>query len=48
MLSKEQNRLLKKHSKRHTKKHMKSMAQAMKKGISFKKSHSAAIKKVGK
>lgn len=39
---------LKQHASHHSKKHMKEMKKDMKKGVSFKKAHAQAIKKVGK
>jgi hypothetical protein len=47
-LTKTQKTTLKKHSSHHTKKHMTSMKKNMAKGKSFSKSHSIAIKKVGR
>ena len=47
MINKQEKALLKKHKKHHTAKHMASMKKDMKKGMTFKKSHNKAIKKVG-
>jgi hypothetical protein len=47
-LTKRQTDTLKKHSVHHTKKHMSFMRSEMKKGTTFKKAHTAAMKKVGK
>ena len=47
-LTKTQKTTLKKHSSHHTKKHMTSMKKNMAKGKSFSKSHSIAMKKVGR
>jgi len=47
-LNKRQQSALKKHSKHHTVKHIKSMVTAMKNGATFGKSHTIAMKKVGK
>jgi len=41
-------KILEKHSKHHSAKHMKQMKTDMKKGDSFKKAHTKALKKVGK
>ena len=46
-ISSKQKETLKKHSVHHSKNHMKEMKTAMNKGTSFKKSHKAAMKKVG-
>ena len=47
-LTKSQTDTLKKHSVHHTKKHMSFMRSEMKKGTTFKKAHTTAMKKVGK
>ena len=47
MIDKKENELLKKHKKHHTAKHMTEMKNKMKKGVTFKKSHNQAMKKVG-
>tara|TARA_R110002124_G_scaffold222688_1_gene388086 strand:+ start:226 stop:393 length:168 start_codon:yes stop_codon:yes gene_type:complete len=47
-LTKNQKDRLKLHSKHHSKKHILSMSVDMKKGMSFKQSHSKAQKSVGK
>ena len=47
-LNKRQQNALKRHSKHHTVKHIRSMVTAMKKGATFSKSHTIAMKKVGK
>ena len=47
-LTKSQTDTLKKHSVHHTKKHMSFMRSEMKKGNTFTKAHTAAMKKVGK
>ena len=47
MIDKKENALLKKHKIHHTTKHMAQMKKDMKKGVSFKKSHIKAMKKVG-
>ena len=47
-LNKRQQGALKKHSKHHTVRHIKSMVTAMKNGATFGKSHTIAMKKVGK
>tara|TARA_R100001463_G_scaffold13577_1_gene36472 strand:- start:233 stop:361 length:129 start_codon:yes stop_codon:yes gene_type:complete len=41
-------RTLKKHSEHHSKKHMNEMKKSMRSGMSFKKAHTIAQKKVGK
>ncbi len=43
-----QMRTLKKHSEHHSKKHMDEMKKNMRSGMSFKKAHTIAQKKVGK
>ena len=48
MVSKQQEKALKKHSVHHSKEHMSMMRQMMERGSSFKKAHEAAQKKVGK
>jgi len=47
MIDKKEKKTLKKHKVHHTTKHMTSMKKDMKKGITFKKSHNKALKKVG-
>mgnify|MGYP003136733952 CR=1 len=47
-LTKRQEAALSRHSQHHTRKHMTLMRQMMAKGKTFKESHSAAMKKVGK
>ena len=47
-LNKSQVSMLKKHKEHHSIKHMKEMIIAMKGGMSFKKAHDKAMKKVGK
>ena len=47
-LTKNQQNVLKKHSKHHTVKHIRSMVTAMRGGATFKQSHNIAMKKVGK
>jgi len=47
-LNKRQQGALKRHAKHHTVKHIRSMVAAMKKGATFNKSHTIAMKKVGK
>jgi len=42
-----EKKTLKKHKVHHTTKHMSQMKKDMKKGVSFKKSHIKAMKKVG-
>lgn len=42
------SKIMKQHAKRQTKKHMSAMKKEIKKGKSFKKAHSVAMKKVGK
>jgi hypothetical protein len=39
---------MKKHSKHHTAKHIRGMANMMRNGMTFKQSHLAAMKKIGK
>lgn len=43
-----QKRQMSKHKVHHTKAHLRSMASAMRKGKTFKQSHTAAMRKVGK
>ena len=47
MIDKKKKNKLKKHKVHHTAKHMTQMKSDMKKGMTFKKSHNKAIKKVG-
>ena len=47
MIDKKEKKTLKKHKVHHTTKHMPSMKKDMKKGMTFKKSHNKALKKVG-
>ena len=47
-LTDRQKTTMSEHSVHHTKKHMKVMAEAMKKGKTFKEAHTMAMKKVGK
>jgi len=47
-LSRRQKETLKKQSDHHSKMHMSEMKKEMKKGVSFTKAHSKAMKKVGK
>ena len=47
MIDKKEKKTLKKHKIHPTAKHMASMKKDMKKGMTFKKSHNKAIKKVG-
>ena len=47
MIDKKEKTLLKKHKKHHSAKHMAQMKKDMKKGMTFKKSHIKAIRKVG-
>ena len=48
MIDKREKKLLKKHKKHHSTKHMAQMKKDMKKGMTFKKSHNKAMRKVGK
>jgi|TARA_R100001510_G_scaffold2869_1_gene2221 hypothetical protein len=48
MIDKREKKLLNKHKKHHTAKHMKQMKKDMKKGSTFKKAHTKAMRKVGK
>ena len=48
MIDKKEKNTLKKHSVHHTAKHMSTMKKDMKKGMTFKKSHNQAMKKVGR
>ena len=47
-LTKRQESTLKKHKKHHTPKHMREIRLLMKKGLSFSRAHTNAMKKVGK
>tara|TARA_R100000329_G_scaffold94157_1_gene78365 strand:- start:5 stop:184 length:180 start_codon:yes stop_codon:yes gene_type:complete len=47
-LSAAQKKLMSKHKTHHTKAHLRSMAVAMRRGKTFKQSHSIAMRKVGK
>ena len=47
-LTDRQKSTMAKHSVHHTKKHMQVMADAMKKGKTFKEAHTIAMRKVGK
>ena len=47
-LTTRQQTSLSKHSEHHSKEHMKYMVNAMKNGTTFLKSHTEAMKKVGK
>jgi hypothetical protein len=47
MIDKKEKATLKKHKKHHTAKHMASMKKDMRKGMTFKKSHNKAMRKVG-
>tara|TARA_R100000805_G_C3625209_1_gene133706 strand:+ start:2869 stop:3066 length:198 start_codon:yes stop_codon:yes gene_type:complete len=47
-LTEAQEKRLKKHSAHHSKKHMNMMIKDMKMGMSFKRAHEKAQKKVGK
>ena len=47
MIDKREKKLLQKHKKHHSAKHMSQMKKDMRKGVSFKKSHIKAMKKVG-
>jgi len=47
MINKKEKKTLSKHKKHHTAKHMSQMKKDMKKGVTFKKSHSKAMRKVG-
>ena len=48
MIDKKEKNTLKKHSVHYTAKHMSKMKKDMKKGMTFKKSHNQAMKKVGR
>jgi len=48
VIDKKEKNTLKKHSVHHTAKHMSKMKKDMKKGMTFKKSHNQAMKKVGR
>ena len=48
MIDKREKKLLNKHKKHHIAKHMKQMKKDMKKGSTFKKAHTKAMRKVGK
>lgn len=48
MIDKREKKTLKKHKVHHTAKHMKQMKKDMKKGSTFKKAHTKAMKKVGR
>ena len=48
MINTKEKKTLKKHSVHHTAEHMSTMKNKMKKGMTFKKSHNQAMKKVGK
>tara|TARA_R100000700_G_C3059751_1_gene75028 strand:+ start:60 stop:206 length:147 start_codon:yes stop_codon:yes gene_type:complete len=48
MIDKREKKLLKKHSSHHSKKHMNMMIKDMKAGLSFRKAHNKAMRKVGK
>ena len=47
-LSASQKRQMSRHKTHHTKAHLRSMASAMRKGKTFKQSHTEAMRKVGK
>ena len=47
-ISKLEEKKLKKHKPHHSKKHLRSMRSLMKKGLSFGRAHTNAMKKVGK
>ena len=48
MIDKREKKLLKKHKKHHSTKHMAQKKKDMKIGITFKKSHNKAMRKVGR
>ena len=47
-LNKRQQGAMKRHAKHHTVKHIRVMVAAMKKGVTFGKSHKIAMKKTGR
>ena len=47
MIDKKEKATLKKHKKHHSTKHLAQMKKDMRKGMTFKKSHNRAMRKVG-